>query len=235
MLDVHLTDGEPSAEPLAAAILAADQSTAEDILLREVWGQLVGGACTVLCGFFSQTRFGIVVRRIPESERRPLARRQLELLQGTLAGSSQKRMALEAGLACSTVAVELRAAIRQLGCSCRPSRAHPILMLMASAASTNSHRTAALGSLRVGGVQMETIGLARPEANADVTPAERAIVRLLVEGVCYAKISRSRGRSRRTIANQVAAVFRRLNVSGRNELVHYLLADDPPRPQRLRW
>ena len=48
----------------------------------------------------------------------------------------------------------------------------------------------------------------------------------LVEGLCYDEIARRRGTSTRTIANQISAVFRRMRVSGRNDLVQRLFAGD---------
>jgi DNA-binding CsgD family transcriptional regulator len=58
--------------------------------------------------------------------------------------------------------------------------------------------------------------------HAALPPAELSVVRLLIEGQCYAEIARNRGTSVRTIANQITAVFRRLRVSGRSELLHRL-------------
>jgi DNA-binding CsgD family transcriptional regulator len=48
----------------------------------------------------------------------------------------------------------------------------------------------------------------------------------LVEGASYGEIARRRGTSTRTIANQITAVFRRMRVSGRSELLLRLFACD---------
>jgi DNA-binding CsgD family transcriptional regulator len=68
------------------------------------------------------------------------------------------------------------------------------------------------------------IEVPRPERGLEsVFPkASLDVLRRLVEGQCYAAMAGSRGTSERTIANQVSAIFRRLRVSGRNELVHRL-------------
>jgi DNA-binding NarL/FixJ family response regulator len=50
-------------------------------------------------------------------------------------------------------------------------------------------------------------------------PAEREVAALLVEGLTLAEIGRRRGRSRFTIMNQVQALYRRLGVSSRADLV----------------
>jgi DNA-binding NarL/FixJ family response regulator len=51
-----------------------------------------------------------------------------------------------------------------------------------------------------------------------LTHAERSIARKLVEGLSNAAIARARGTSERTVANQVAAIFRKLGVGSRAEL-----------------
>mgnify|MGYP001554949261 CR=1 FL=1 len=53
-----------------------------------------------------------------------------------------------------------------------------------------------------------------------------AVIRALIEGCSYREIAVLRQTSTRTIANQISAVFRRLRVSGRNELVQRLFRDD---------
>ena len=51
-----------------------------------------------------------------------------------------------------------------------------------------------------------------------LTPAEKDVVRHLIEGRSNAEIARTRGRSASTVANQVASIFRKLGVSSRLEL-----------------
>ncbi len=58
------------------------------------------------------------------------------------------------------------------------------------------------------------------------------MIRSLLEGHSYQEIARRRGTSQRTIANQIAAVFHRMAVSNRNELVHRLFARSAVRGTR---
>lgn len=51
-----------------------------------------------------------------------------------------------------------------------------------------------------------------------LTTAERAVMALLLEGQSNAAIARRRGRAVRTIANQVASIFRKYGVGSRAEL-----------------
>ena len=52
-----------------------------------------------------------------------------------------------------------------------------------------------------------------------LTPAEHLVACSLVTGLSYDQIARERGTSSRTVASQVAAVFRKVGVSGRREFV----------------
>ena len=68
--------------------------------------------------------------------------------------------------------------------------------------------------------------LAMNEPPADLTDAERAVVAAVLEGRTNAAIASMRGTSPRTIANQVAAVFRKLGVRSRTELATRFLRVD---------
>lgn len=75
--------------------------------------------------------------------------------------------------------------------------------------------------LRVGGE--EYVVLSEPLPNPEdfggtLTDAECAIVRLLLEGRSNAAIAQLRLTSPRTVANQVAAIYRKLHVGSRAEL-----------------
>ena len=59
-----------------------------------------------------------------------------------------------------------------------------------------------------------------------LTGAERSVVELAVEGLSNAEIAERRGSAVRTVANQMASVFRKLEVSSRYELAAlYLLGE----------
>jgi DNA-binding NarL/FixJ family response regulator len=77
------------------------------------------------------------------------------------------------------------------------------------------------------GEERRVLSAPRPDRQLDrlLPAAELAVIRRLVEGLSYAEIAAERGTSTRTIANQITAVFRRLRVSGRNELVQRLFLE----------
>jgi DNA-binding NarL/FixJ family response regulator len=58
----------------------------------------------------------------------------------------------------------------------------------------------------------------RAETPAGLTSAEQGVLALLREGLSNAEIAARRGRSVRTIANQVASIFAKCGVRSRSEL-----------------
>ena len=57
----------------------------------------------------------------------------------------------------------------------------------------------------------------------DLTKAEKDVAALVLKGFSNREIARARGTSVRTIANQVAAIFRKLKVAARVELGQAIL------------
>lgn len=61
--------------------------------------------------------------------------------------------------------------------------------------------------------------LPSPALPASLSPAERAVALALLEGHSNAEIAEARGTSVRTVANQLASLFRKLGVGSRAEAV----------------
>jgi len=57
-----------------------------------------------------------------------------------------------------------------------------------------------------------------PRQRVELTPAEAAIAAAIQDGLSNAEIARARGRSPRTVANQVASLLRKLGAGSRAEL-----------------
>ncbi len=55
-------------------------------------------------------------------------------------------------------------------------------------------------------------------AETSLSPAEVEVAQLVVEGLSNAQIARRRGTSVRTVANQMASILRKLELSSRHEL-----------------
>jgi DNA-binding CsgD family transcriptional regulator len=64
--------------------------------------------------------------------------------------------------------------------------------------------------------------------HARLTDAERKVVTLILEGRSNAEIAQARSTSPRTIANQVAGIFRKLGVGSRAELAALCVGPSTP-------
>jgi DNA-binding NarL/FixJ family response regulator len=191
--------------------------------LAVVWRRLVDGTEVVLEGYFTESDCALVLA--PRDGSRPPQGWQVAVLGAVLRGTAQKRVAIELNVAPSTVAFNARLALERLGVCSRPSRVHPLLMLAASAAACGAADVPAVEAAELHeGQRLRVILVPRPDLalRGRLPKAEQEVVQQLVEGRSYAEISQERGTSLRTIANQVAGAFRRLGVSGRNELLQRL-------------
>jgi DNA-binding CsgD family transcriptional regulator len=76
------------------------------------------------------------------------------------------------------------------------------------------------GPVHAVGRELFVLSLPSPVARlpAVLTDAERHVAALVLDGLSNRSIAEMRGTSVRTVANQIASVFRKLNVTGRAEL-----------------
>jgi DNA-binding NarL/FixJ family response regulator len=210
------------------AAIAADSGATHEFSVVDLWRELAQGECWVVLELFSEDRCYLVLASTRDELAPSLEGRRLEILQAVLGGLPQNNVAIDWKLAPSTVALYSRLGLESFGVSGRPSRAHPLLMLAARAASERAVALARCSTFAINEHQLRVVSAPRPDLHLKATlpPAELAVVRHLVEGHTYAEIAAERGTAARTIANQIAAVFRRLRVSGRNELLQRLLFDE---------
>lgn len=233
-LECALTSSQTrlSAEAQAAirhAAIAAEASSTTEVRLALVWLELARGVSTIVDSFFANDRCYLVMETRLNGSVPAVAVRRLEILEAVLAGPRQKNIAIDMNLAPSTVTLISKLALESLGVAGKPSRAHPLLMLLAKAASEPVPWHARSATfVRHDDSELRVLGIARPDRvlSGRLPHAELAVIRSLIEGSSYQEIARDRGTSTRTIANQISAVFRRLHVSGRNELVQHLFRDD---------
>lgn len=214
----------PPFQELSACLSAGEGRAWTPIDLRVVWRRLVDGDEVVLETSFTDSHCALLLAPRQGSRPRPCERQQA-VLDAVLRGVGQKRVALELALSPSTVASNARLALERLGVSGRPSRVHPLLMLAASAATCPRVQIPSVETPVVReGELARLVVVPRPDLSLRgmLPRAEQEVVKRLVEGRCYAEISRWRGTSFRTTANQIAGAFRRLGVSGRSELIQRL-------------
>jgi DNA-binding NarL/FixJ family response regulator len=142
-------------------------------------------------------------------------------VDAVLRGSSQKEVAMEHGVAFSTLALNLRNATERMGLRARFSRVPLALPLLAQAVAHPGLIWARLyGDLPTAN-ECCTVVFERTESAFEdaLSFCELAVARSLLEGKSYEEISAERGTSLRTIANQVCSVGRKLQVRGRFDLL----------------
>jgi DNA-binding CsgD family transcriptional regulator len=188
---------------------------------RGVWDQLVRGSLRVTDSFSAEERGYLVLARV--APKTPLiAARTVEVLERTLLGESQKVLSIDLGLSVSSIATLSRRSLLGLGLDTLPSKAPALLSLLVqasrSAGQTPEVRAAevALGALKY---TVLSVGLRAPAHAFALSPAEQVVIRMRLEGRSLLEIASERRTSKRTVANQLGAAFRRLGVSGRSSLI----------------
>jgi DNA-binding CsgD family transcriptional regulator len=121
----------------------------------------------------------------------PLSPRERQVVALAARGQANKVIASDLGLRVSTVSVYLLKAARKLGVRGRVALISAYL------------------------VENE----AEPRLPAALSPSERAVTVLVLQGASNAQIAALRGTSARTVANQIAGIFRKLRVNSRGELM----------------
>ena len=210
-------DSAPSGPPT--------RPTDEAASLAALWTELLSGLCRIEHAEFTPQTCSLVVtrgHRVAGDERAPLPARDIRILERSLLEGVRKSVAADFGLCPSSVAEILRRCFAFMGLSCWPSRI-PLLLVMAAHAKAASSTPRAEKLLLSQNQQFlrQSISATRPdnELSAWLSPAEFAVIRLLIEGRSYVEVARMRQTSRRTVANQLASAFHRLGISGRAELL----------------
>ena len=211
----------------AVAVLA-ERVASDRIALVEVWQELLSGQTRVVDSFITEERCYLLLGpRLLPMKRAALNARRRSILEGLLCGQSIKGLAFDFCLSQSTVFQEAKAALRQLGVQCTPCRVNPLLAILARAARDNTpSRSARIARFCDAERMFRVIGTERPDTRLApiLPPAELAVVRGLLEGRNHREIATNRGTSTRTVANQLAAAFRRLGVSGRGSLLDHIVS-----------
>jgi DNA-binding NarL/FixJ family response regulator len=197
-----------------------------EVSLGDFWLPLVRGERLVVEHTFSSQRCHVVLRRWcgPKAS---LTFAQRELLRRLVLGQPQKAVALELGTSAAAVTQRAQRCLRRLGLRCRLS----LMPLFAVTAGMVHHRSsqvdvvARVSLRRVQVEELDVVSFPRPDAALprELSNAEQKVTRLLIEGRSQAEIADRRGTTPRTVANQLGAVFAKLHVSGRVELIRYLL------------
>jgi DNA-binding CsgD family transcriptional regulator len=214
--------------------ISKSRGAVELMSLSELWFALTTGKLTIVSSGCSERECFLKLCRLPEHARFFLAPRHRSILLRVLAGESQKSLAIELELAFSTIAVTGSHSLAAMGAPVSVSRA-PLLLALAAHAATGVPLPPALLTRTADCAGDEFLLIAqRPdrELAPSLSAAERDVLRALIEGRTHAEIAARRRRSKRTVANQLSSIFRKLRVRGRAELVGKLVRE-PARDRSL--
>jgi DNA-binding NarL/FixJ family response regulator len=222
--------GNVSFEPRRTiAALDAERGRAMDCV--DIWNRIVRGALRVKDSFAMGERAFLLLAQQTHCDA-PMEKREQEILERLLLGESQKVLSFEMGLSVSFVAFLSKRALHAIGVETTTSKAPAILCLLVQ----SSRRAAPMRALRATDLELgggPCIALSIPLHNSGLgcvlSPAERAVVSMRLEGRSLAEIAFQRQTSTRTVANQLGAACRRLGVSGRWSLVRHVVLT-PERP-----
>jgi DNA-binding CsgD family transcriptional regulator len=197
----------------------AGRTTEASIHLADIWTRLLQGSLVVVDGHATDEHHVMRFRRRDPAE--PLTARQRIILERGLT-NPLKSLAIDLELAPSTLASAMQGVLAHIGLDRRPSRVPVLIVLAARAATGGIPDHIRCESEPVGDGFITRIPRVDHQLDGKLTPSEIAVVRSLIEGNSYVEIAKQRQTSVRTVANQIAAVFRRLRVSGRSELISQL-------------
>jgi DNA-binding CsgD family transcriptional regulator len=143
------------------------------------------------------------------------------MLHRVLGGEAQKSVASDLGIACSTASKFHGKAIDKLHLTRRPIALPVVMAAQAWVAREPGPPVSRLVTLESGGIEYVLVTVPRPSAAREerITPAEREIAELLVDGQTKSEIAALRATSTHTIACQLRAIFRKLRAGGRCELI----------------
>jgi DNA-binding CsgD family transcriptional regulator len=182
-------------------------------LKRMSYADFLQGRIEVVHVFQSGDEYHAVVRLKSNDEileLSPTERRSLDLI---LNGRSRKEAAHELGLRPSALSSKLQSALKKA----RLDRVEGAVLVTAALERHTAPPEEEVANFIALSGRFDT------EALGALTRAERDVALLIVEGCCNAEIAaRRHGRSTRTVANQVAAIFRKLRVQSRLDLVRRL-------------
>lgn len=188
------------------------------------WHELSSGSYRLVDHFMTEQRcYALLQTGLRPT---PTTKRQTEWLERVLRADSQKGAALDLRIAQSTLASGLRHYLNDLGVSSRPSKI-PLSLILIARATDQAQRGAVWreSTFTHGDAIYRVVSWSRPDTAIAriLSPAECSVVRLVIEGLSHAEIASRRRTSMRTVANQLASAFRRLNVSGRLQLCRYVV------------
>jgi DNA-binding CsgD family transcriptional regulator len=230
-LNGRASESTPTQAVLGVSWLLAASSDAlqpQTFDLCRLWHEVCAGTWQFRDTFSTTERHFAVVECVSVAKQSRVHARNREILTRVLLGQVPKAVAQDMRVAIPTVATGMQACLRGMGLPCRAS-IPPVLLVMAARAAARQGSAPTLGRLTRFSADHDKywlVSVERPDLRFPVplSQAEADVVRQLVSGQTHAEISEHRARSPRTVANQLASVFKKLGVSGRGAILQRLIS-----------
>jgi DNA-binding NarL/FixJ family response regulator len=184
--------------------------------LGELWQALRGGTLFVTATECRGDRCFATLSAHPRGRQGPPAE-DLEALERVLGGELNKVVASELGISASTLSLHCSKTLRAIATESLVSRVSIVLVTAALCARGWSLPPARVDGSGVDGLVV-SFELPGKRLMSRLTGVEAQVLRMTIEGKSHAEIASDRGTSRRTVANQLGAIFKKLGVSGRSAL-----------------
>jgi len=212
------------AELRAFRAQAMDAVSAQSMMAegQRAWRDLTDGRTSILDHFTTHECSYLITTRVVHA---PVPHRGLRMLERVLTGSCPKEVAADFDVSLSTIAGVLKQTLERLGSNCHPSKVPlGLVALMYSARSAGPHPKVFTTTLHFVGLECEVHMTPLPSLSHLLPPAVEDVVRLHAAGKTHREIAGLRGRSARTVANQLATAFQRIGSSGRLSMLEFLLS-----------
>ena len=218
---------------LAWSMDIEDQSSSytESLDLAGLWRGFLSGHLTLADARHEQGRCVATLEHRSQVRMPPAI--MTEMLERAFLGESQKSLALEYKVSGATVAANCANVLNAIAKGHAVSRA-PVLLIVATHAAHGVPVNPALVD--------EQLDAHRWQISCEIpgscfaprlSPGERDVARMLIEGRKHVEIADLRGTSMRTTANQLASIFSKLGISGRAQLRSKAIIESAPTPRLL--
>jgi DNA-binding CsgD family transcriptional regulator len=202
---------------LLGVFIVSLQSDAADLDLGDLWSCLLWGTSRLVETYCRNDRCYGVLEEC-SGHRAPPCSEHASVLERYLIGESQKEIAFELGMSISSVASHCATSLRAMSGDLVASRCSIVLVMAALTARGRELPRARLERILDERYKLLSVEVPGNSFASRLTPSELAVARLAIEGKTHAETAVVRKTSMSTIANQLASAFRKLGVSGRNDL-----------------
>lgn len=196
-----------------------DWHPGRSIPVYEIWTRLAAGQFKIKSAQHSLGRCFVSLARLPlgGSVASDLAWKVTERI---LCGDQSKVIASDFGLSCSTVSTYWHSTLAALCDPIALTKARAFFVVCACSTRALDLPSAIVHGVGEGREALVSVGLAQDRLrDMGLSRAEREVAEAIVLGKLSEEICEERNTSPRTVANQINAIYRKLGISGRRELV----------------